>query len=141
VRKNLVKESRCATVGVIRNDDVLTGFYQAVRAGDLSALTQVLSEEVTFWADGGGKVQTVPRPIYGQQAVARFWLSVARKSPRLLTYTPEEINGEPAMLCWNEGRLAGVLCLALSATGIQDVYALLNPDKLAYLQQQLATRK
>src|SRR5262249_49599590 len=87
------------------------------------------------------KVQTVPRPIYGQQAVARFWLSVARKSPRPLTYTPDEINGDPAILVWDESRLAGVLSLTLSDAGIQDIYALLNPEKLSYLQKQLAARK
>jgi RNA polymerase sigma-70 factor (ECF subfamily) len=123
-----------------RQRQLLLGFLSASQAGDMTAFTSLLAEDVITWADGGGKVQTVPRPIYGQQAVARFWLSVARKSPRPLTYTPEEINGEPAVLFWDEGRLAGVLTLALNATGIQDIYALLNPDKLAYLQQQLAAR-
>jgi RNA polymerase sigma-70 factor (ECF subfamily) len=124
-----------------RQRQLLLGFLSASQAGDMAAFTSLLAEDVITWADGGGKVQTIPRPIYGQQAVARFWLSVARKSPRPLTFTPEEINGEPAMLFWDEDKLAGVLCLALSATGIREIYALLNPDKLAYLQKQLSAQE
>jgi RNA polymerase sigma-70 factor (ECF subfamily) len=127
-----------------RQRQLLLGFLSASQAGDMAAFTSLLAEDVITWADGGGKVQTIPRPIYGQDAVARFWLSVARKSPRPLTYTPDEINGDPAILFWDEGRLAGVLSLTLSDggidVGIQDIYAQLNPEKLAYLQRQLSSR-
>ena len=124
-----------------RQRQLLLGFLSASQAGDMAAFTSLLAEDVITWADGGGKVQTVPKPIYGQQAVARFWLSVARKSPRPLTYMPEEINGEPGILFWDEDRLAGVLTLALSDAGVQEVYAMLNPEKLAYLQRQLSARQ
>jgi len=124
-----------------RQRQLLLGFLSASQAGDMATFTNLLAEDAITWADGGGKVQTVPKPIYGQQAVARFWLSVAHKNPRPLTYTPEEINVEPGMLFWDEDRLAGVLSLAPNDTGIQEIYALLNPEKLAYLQKQLAARK
>ncbi|HEY7019924.1 MAG TPA: RNA polymerase sigma-70 factor [Ktedonobacterales bacterium] len=124
-----------------RQRQLLLGFLSASQAGDMAAFTSLLAEDVITWADGGGKVQTVPRPIYGQQAVARFWLSVARKSPVSLTYTLDEINGAPALLAWDEDTLAVVISLTPSDTGIQEIYALLNPDKLAYLQQQLAMRQ
>ncbi|HEU5367589.1 MAG TPA: hypothetical protein VFU69_03960, partial [Ktedonobacterales bacterium] len=57
-----------------------------------------------------------------------------------LTFTQAEVNGSPALLCWDEGNLAGVISLTLSAGGIQEIYALLNPEKLAYLQIQLSGR-
>ena len=44
----------------------------------------------------------------------------------------------PALLFWDEGRLAVVISLTVSAAGIQEIYALLNPEKLAYLQKQLS---
>ena len=72
--------------------------------------------------------------------MARFWLSVTRKNQRLQTETLAEINGSPALLFWEEGRLVGVISLTLSAVGIQEIYALLNPEKLAYLQKQLSGR-
>jgi RNA polymerase sigma-70 factor, ECF subfamily len=124
-----------------RQRQLLLGFLSASQGGSMEALTSLLAQDAITWADGGGKVQTVPRPIYGQQAVARFWLSVARRSPRPLTHTLDEINGAPALLAWDEGTLAVVISLTPSDTGIQEIYALLNPDKLAYLQRQLAARK
>src|SRR5438132_1609410 len=52
---------------------LLTGFLQAVQAGEMTPLMDMLSEEVTLWADGGGKVKgAATRPLHGREAVARF---------------------------------------------------------------------
>ena len=117
---------------------LLLSFLSASQAGDMAALTSLLAQDAISWSDSGGKVQSNLKPIHGQQAVARFWLSVTRKNQRPLTYTLAEINGSPAILFWDEGSLAGVISLTLSAVGIQEIYALLNPEKLAYLQKQLS---
>jgi len=124
-----------------RQRQLLLSFLSASQAGDMTTLTSLLAQDAVSWSDGGGKVQTNLKPIYGQQAVARFWLSVTHKMQRPLTFSQAEINGSPALLFWDEDNLAGVLSLTLSATGIQEIYALLNPEKLAYLQKQLAGRK
>jgi RNA polymerase sigma-70 factor, ECF subfamily len=123
-----------------RQRQLLLSFLSASQAGNMDALTGLLAQDAITWSDGGGKVQSVPRPIYGQQAVARFWLNVARRSPRPLTYSLDEINGAPALLAWDEGHLAVVISLALSGARIQEIYALLNPEKLDYLRKQLTAR-
>ena len=124
-----------------RQRQLLLSFLSATQAGDIAALTSLLAQDAISWSDGGGKVQTNLNPIYGQQAVARFWLSVTRKNQLTLTFTLAEINGSPAILFWYEGRLAGVVSLTLNAVGIQEIYALLNPEKLAYLQKQLSSSR
>jgi len=53
----------------------------------MAALTSLLVESAVSWSDGGGKVQLNLKPIRDQQAVARFWLSVARKNRRPLPFT------------------------------------------------------
>ncbi|GHO68964.1 DNA-directed RNA polymerase sigma-70 factor [Ktedonobacter sp. SOSP1-52] len=124
-----------------RQRQLLHSFLSASQAGDMAALTSLLAQDAVSWADGGGKVQSILKPIQGQQAVARFWcfwLSRERKNQRSLTVTLAEINGSPAIVFWEEGSLAVVISLALSAVGIQEIYALLNPEKLAYLQKQLS---
>jgi hypothetical protein len=68
-------------------------------------------------------------------------VSVLRKMQQPHSFTLTEINSSPALLFLQEGRLAGVLSLTLSAVGIQEIYALLNPEKLAYLQQQLVSSR
>ncbi len=121
-----------------RQRQLLLSFLSASQAGDMAALTSLLAQDVVSWSDGGGKVQTNLKPIYGQQAVARFWSSVVLKNQTPLTFAQAEINGSPAILFWAQGSLAGVLSLSLNAEGIQEIYALLNPEKLAYLQKQLS---
>ena len=120
-----------------RQRQLLLSFLSASQAGNMEAMTNLLAQDAVSWSDGGGNVQTNLKPIYGQQAVARFWLSVTRKNQQPLTETLAEINDSPAILFWEEDRLAGVISLSLSAVGIQEIYALLNPEKLAYLQKQL----
>jgi RNA polymerase sigma-70 factor, ECF subfamily len=121
-----------------RQRQLLLSFLSASQAGDMAALTSLLAQDAVSWSDSGGKVQSNLKPIYGQQAVARFWLSVTHKNQRSLTVTLAEINGSPAILFWDEGNLAVVISLTLSAVGIQEIYALLNPEKLVYLQKQLS---
>ncbi|MFL5704266.1 MAG: hypothetical protein ACJ8AG_15725, partial [Ktedonobacteraceae bacterium] len=54
---------------------MLTGFMQAVNAGEMTALMNLLAEDVTFWGDGGGKVKgAATHPFTRRGAVARFLL-------------------------------------------------------------------
>jgi RNA polymerase sigma-70 factor (ECF subfamily) len=124
-----------------RQRQLLLRFLSASQAGDMAALTNLLAQDAVSWSDGGGKVQTNLKPIYGQQAVARFWLNVTRKNQLALTFKEAEINGSPAIVFFDGDRLAGVISLTLSTVGIEEIYALLNPEKLAYLQKQLSRRE
>lgn len=125
-----------------RQRQLLLSFLSASQAGNMAALTSLLAQDAVTWSDGGGKVQASLKPIYGQHAVARtwsFWLGAARTN-QPLSFTLAEINGSPAILCWDGGNLAGVVSVTVSATGIQEIYAQVNPEKLAYLQKQLSGR-
>lgn len=124
-----------------RQRQLVLSFLTASQAGDMATLTSLLAQDAASWTDSGGKVQAILKSIHGQQAVARFWcfwLSQLHKNPQPLTLTLAEVNGSPAILSWSEGNLAAVLSLILNAGGIQEIYALLNPEKLAYLQKQLS---
>src|SRR5256884_4342095 len=55
---------------------MLISFQQALQAGEMTALMNMLAEDVTFWADGGGKVKGVAtHRLSGRDAVASFILS------------------------------------------------------------------
>ena len=68
-----------------------------------------------------------------------YWLSLAYQNQRPLAFRLAEVNGSPALLCWEAGSLIGVVSLTLSASGVQEIDALLNPEKLAYLEKQLSS--
>src|SRR5947199_5387633 len=62
--------------------ELLSGFFQAVETGEMTELQNLLAEEVTLWADSGGKVKGAAlRPISGRDAVARFSVGTKRFLP------------------------------------------------------------
>jgi RNA polymerase sigma-70 factor (ECF subfamily) len=65
-----------------QHQQLLNSFLQAVATGETNALMNLLAEQVTFWADGGGKVKGAPtRPLAGRLAVVRFFLGTQRLWP------------------------------------------------------------
>src|SRR5260370_34742067 len=78
---------------------LLDGYVQAVQGGDMTTLTNLLSEEVTLWADGGGKIKQAPlRPIIGRDAVARFSLGTQRFWPEDARVELEGVNGQDDLI-------------------------------------------
>jgi RNA polymerase sigma-70 factor (ECF subfamily) len=107
----------------------------------MAALTSLLAEDAISWSDAGGKARAPLTPLYGRHATAHFWTQVVGENLRRLTITLDDgINGGPALLSWDDSRLIGVLLLTASDAGIQEIYALVNPDKLVYLRKQLTLR-
>jgi RNA polymerase sigma-70 factor (ECF subfamily) len=106
----------------------------------VQALTELLAHDVVVWADGGGKVSAARRPVSGQEKVTRFVQGLLRKALADLTVSVETINGGPALLFWTGATLFTVGGFRIADGQIHGIYAILNPDKLAYLQRQLRKR-
>ena len=56
-------------------------FLAAARQGNLQGLTELLAEDITLWADGGGIVVAAQRPVNGASKVAQFLLNIVRRAP------------------------------------------------------------
>jgi RNA polymerase sigma-70 factor (TIGR02957 family) len=119
-----------------RQREVTERFFAAATGGDVNALMELLSPDVTLWTDGGGRVRQALRPVVGADTVAAWFAAL-----RTVTYqgvTPAEmradlveINGALGMVFSGQGRVVATVTLDLDAdgriTGIQNVA---NPDKL-----------
>jgi RNA polymerase sigma-70 factor (ECF subfamily) len=114
-------------------EKLVTGFLQALEAGDVEGLTQVLADEVVLYGDGGGKVPSVRYPVGGREKVVRLLLDFYRRAPDDLRIEIAEVNGAAAMLCWSQEQLILVTAFTMAQKRIRAIYNLLNPDKLAYL--------
>jgi len=111
---------------------MLTGFFQATQGGDMTPLMDLLSEEVTLWADGGGKIKTAAlRPIVGRDAVARFSLGTVRFLPADYQVEIAEVNGQAAVIIRTGGQALFVLSIDVEAGQIQAIRIIANPEKLA----------
>jgi len=110
-------------------------FTEASVAGDLDGLLALLAEDITVWADGGGKVPGAAlKPVRGATPVARFVLGVMRRVvPAGTVLRPAEINGQPGFIAYVSGRPLSALILDIRDGRIQTIYAIGNPDKLQAL--------
>jgi RNA polymerase sigma-70 factor, ECF subfamily len=111
---------------------LLSGYYQAVETGETTALMNLLSEDVTLWADGGGKIkQAALHPIHGREAVARFSLGTKRFWPENSRVELAEVNGQAALIIRTGGQVFSVLTIDVEKGHIQAIRIIANPEKLA----------
>ena len=111
---------------------LLSGFVQAVENGEMTTLRNLLAEQVTLWADAGGKIkQAALRPLIGRDAVARFSMGTRRFLPAGSRVEIAEVNGEPAMVVRAGSEALFVLSIEGEAGLIQAIRIIANPGKLA----------
>lgn len=108
-------------------------FLRTCAAGDLDGLIAMLAEDATLYSDGGGKVTAARQPISGAAKVARFMLGVIEKTKELVDIRVMGINGEPAIVVFAGPAPVCVLSLHVADDRIEDIYLVVNPDKLARL--------
>src|SRR6266699_5259024 len=104
------------------HQQLLSGYFQAVEDGEMTTLMALLAEEVTLWADGGGKIkQAALRPIRGRDAVARFSLGTKRFWPENSRIELEEVNGQAAIIIRAGEKAFAVLTIEVQQGQIQAI--------------------
>jgi len=117
---------------------MLISFQRALQAGEMAPLMNMLAEDVTFWADGGGKVKGVAtRQLFGRDVVVRFMLD---NTPSFRNTLPvdtrvelTEVNGQPALVTRSGEKALAVLTIDVDAEQIKAIRFIANPDKLAHI--------
>ncbi|GHO88688.1 RNA polymerase sigma-70 factor [Dictyobacter formicarum] len=110
-------------------------FLSASLNGDMQGLLTLLAEDVVFTADSGGKVRAGLKPVAGADKVTRGMLGGMRFLPAGVWTRIEEINGQPAIVGYQDNRPYGIILLAVVGNKVQHVYTILNPDKLRAIRQ------
>ena len=110
-------------------------FTEASVAGNLDGLLALLAEDITLWADGGGKAKGAAlKPLRGPAAVAKFVLGIMRNVvPAETVLRPAELNGQPGFIAYVSGRPLSALIFDIHDGRIHTIYAVGNPDKLLAL--------
>ncbi len=105
-------------------------FLEACMSGDMEGLVGLLSEDVTLWSDGGGKVAAAPYPIHGPERVARFLQGVLRTVPPGFSARPAWVNGGPGVVGYVNGHPMSVVALDVADGRLRGVRIVVNPEKL-----------
>lgn len=105
-------------------------FLLACLTGDLAALTELLTPDVTLTSDGGGKVRAARRPILGADKAARFLIGVAHEAAQL-SIRFALVNGTLGVVGYQDDTPITVVLLDLVDGRIAQILIVSNPDKLA----------
>jgi RNA polymerase sigma-70 factor (ECF subfamily) len=110
---------------------LLRKFMAAVEARDEQALLELFAPDATWTADGGGKTAAAPRPIVGNDRLARLVIGLREKfwAPNR-TLGLATVNGETGLCIRDGDRLTATMSIDTDGQRILAVYAVVNPDKL-----------
>jgi RNA polymerase sigma-70 factor (ECF subfamily) len=127
-----------------RREQLASSFLAALHSGDLQAIEELLADDVAVHADGGGRVRTIARPVYGRTRVARLLLRVVHAAEPFggWVFHPVHVNGQPGFTRTDAaGKLTEVLVLDIADGKIQTLRAIANPDKLCHLEGASGTSR
>ncbi|WP_040693044.1 RNA polymerase sigma-70 factor [Nocardia vinacea] len=111
---------------------LLTRFLDAAEGGDLATLTELLSEDVVAWNDGGGKVRAARVPIIGRVHVLAFVTGLTSHYP-MGDVRVVESNGAPAIWMTMGGQQQ-LVAFDIRDGRIHNIFGILNPDKLSHIR-------
>lgn len=115
--------------------DFLEKYIDAIRQRDMKTLESILTDDISFYADGGDKLQVVKKRCDGALEVADLLVFVHHKFHTTLSIALSEINHQPALLYYNGPKLivCQVLGVSTDPLKIHQINNIIDPDKLQYL--------
>ncbi|MFY9226811.1 MAG: RNA polymerase sigma-70 factor [Blastocatellia bacterium] len=139
-KEHIVKERPRFEPSREAQEKLVTSFVTACQEGDFATLTNILATDITTWSDGGGKTNAARRPVIGQNNVLKLLFGLMSKNPAVY-FTYGQVNFSPAVFSWLEDILINVTCFQVADEQIKNIYTIVNPDKLVYLQNQLKAQQ
>lgn len=114
---------------------LLRTFAQALERGDFPAINALLAEDATLIGDGGGKVQSFPKPMEGGRRIAQLFYASSLRYGSALSVKLVVLNGQWALLRFIEGKLESAQSFETDGERIVRIHVQRNPDKLARIAQ------
>jgi RNA polymerase sigma-70 factor (ECF subfamily) len=112
-------------------------FANALSAGDFPAIRSMLAADAVLMGDGGGKVNSFPKPMVGGQRIAQLFYAANLRYKYGLRLELATINGEASLLRFLNGALESVQTYVVDGEHITQILIQRNPDKLERILQAL----
>jgi RNA polymerase sigma-70 factor, ECF subfamily len=136
-RENIATEKRLFAASPEVHRRLLTVFHRAASTGNLDALVSMLAEDASLITDGGatgrhaGGIRNLKAPLVGARKIAAFISATARSAD--LATEIHELNGQPALVFYDEGAPFAALLLAIADDRIHRVFFHADLDRLRRL--------
>jgi RNA polymerase sigma-70 factor (ECF subfamily) len=118
-----------------KREELARRFFDALKAGEVGRLRELLAADVQLVNDGGGKIGG-PRRVAGMEKVIRVLTAAV---PQIIIQVGAvvescEVNGQPgAIVRDRDGKIITAWALDILDERIQTIRSLVNPDKLGHL--------
>jgi len=109
-------------------------FVNSLIQGNTSKLLELVSENVVFYSDGGGKVRAAQIPIFGLDKVISLHQNLLRIYEGQYSYSFLIVNGFLGVRIKMDENLQYVYSFNFRNNQIQTIYAVANPDKLRHIE-------
>ncbi|MEK3914147.1 RNA polymerase sigma factor SigJ [Paenibacillus sp. FSL H7-0331] len=114
-------------------EEKVKDFVNSLMQGNTNKLLELISENVVFYSDGGGKVRAAQIPIIGIDQVIKLHQSLLKMYEGKFSYTFLSVNRLPGIRINFSESIQYVYSFALKNNQIQTIYSVANPDKLRHL--------
>lgn len=114
-------------------DGQIKDFVNSLLKGDTNKLLDLVSEDVVYYADGGGKVRAAQVPVAGFDLVIRLHINLLQRYEGQYTVSFLTVNGLPGIRIQVTDGAQHVYSFAFNNNRIQTIYSVANPDKLRHL--------
>jgi RNA polymerase sigma-70 factor (ECF subfamily) len=122
-----------------QRDELARRFIAALQEGETQPLVEMLAADAAFYGDGGGKAPSIPRPVFGAEAIAQMLVGFRRVAGRRgYSIRQVELNGGPGLLGLDaDGTLIAAMSLEISDGAVHTIRSVVNPEKLAHISRTI----
>ena len=110
---------------------LLQTFAHALQRGDFAAINSMLAEDAVLMGDGGGRVQSFPKPMVGGRRIAQLFYAAALRYKSGLRVELIVLNSQAALLRFFDGALESAQTYETDGERIVRIQVQRNPEKLA----------
>lgn len=138
-RDHVRDEGRQSRADRAEMERVRDRLVQALQNDDPAMLKELLTEDVVFTSDGGGKADAATVPVAGSENVTKLLRGVMKKgAPQIARMEFVTLNGLPGMVTFGfAGEVRDTIALQIVGGRIAALYVTRNPDKLRTVSEQL----
>lgn len=122
------------TLSTWEQEALIEQFLKYWRQGDVQSLISLMTEDITFFGDGGGKATAIRFPLQSRFKVARFLVAIgqSRLLPTLTSHI-KQVNGCPGIINLLDAMPHSVFSFEFEGKRIRKIFAVVNPEKLTDL--------
>ncbi|MEI0735880.1 hypothetical protein VQ056_03010 [Paenibacillus sp. JTLBN-2024] len=114
-------------------EERIKSFISSLMQGNTGKLLELLSENVVFYSDGGGKARAARIPVVGMERVLLFIQNLLAMYEGKSEFSFLFVNGMPGVRVRVADVGQYVFSFAYRENRIETIYSIGNPDKLRHV--------